>query len=451
MQYFVKISGEEKGPVTSRQLKALADKGHVKPTDHVRKADGKQWHLAQNVKGLFADSNSYAWPPEQLSYAPEPPVDSVEQSARPTQQKPLHVTTVHRTPMIITGCVVGVLVLGSILFWFLLRESPQRAYRHIIARAEAGEWEEVWNRIDKKSQAKMEMTLHMMAGMEAVFDKRKEELRLLTGKQLFLRIINNYEVIKSQYVNRTVDTVEVDGDHATLTVWVSKNGSKERSKGTVHMIHEDGVWKVNMEPPEDHATASASLVQVPQKDESVGQATPRQPSTDTMADPDFRNVKWGMTIEKVRGREDLELVHESPDTLGYKETVGGHDCIVLYIFVNDVLVRAKYLITERHTNDNEHVMDFESIGTLLAQKYGDPTTTNVVWKNDLYKDALSEYGMAVAMGHLSMYQKWSLPLTTVLHYLNGDNFEIEHGIEYIGKEYEHLEEGASKQEALDDL
>jgi hypothetical protein len=447
MQYFVKINGDEKGPVTPRQLKALADKGHVRPTDYVRKANSDQWHLAQKVKGLFADPDNPAWPPEQPPSKPaEPPVRNVEQPAPQTQQKPWHVPTINRTPMIIAGSVAAVLVLGSILLWFLLRDSPQNAYRNIVAKAEAGEWEAVWNRIDKKSQAKMEMGLQMMAGMAAAFNKN-EDLRSLTGKQLFLRIVSNNENLKSQYVNRKVDSVEVDGDQATLKVWVSKEGSKERSKETVHMIHEDGIWKLTMESPEDNDKATEKLTQTPQK--VIPQSKKRSPAP--LADADFRNVKWGMTMEKVRDQEDAELVHESPDSLGYKETVGSHDCMVLYIFVNDVLVRAKYVIAVNHSNKTEHVTDYESLGTMLTQKYGNPTKADVLWKNDLYRDDPSEYGMAIAVGHLSMYQQWDMPLTTVFHYLNGDNFEIKHGIEYIGKEYENLEDSARTRKVLDDL
>lgn len=72
MRYFVKIGGNENGPVTPRLLKVLADNGQITPTDFVRKAKSDQWYLAGQVKGLFAESmiEDLTVPPDQLAPAP---------------------------------------------------------------------------------------------------------------------------------------------------------------------------------------------------------------------------------------------------------------------------------------------------------------------------------------------------------------------------------------------
>ncbi|MHB0958288.1 MAG: DUF4339 domain-containing protein [Pirellulaceae bacterium] len=442
MQYFVKIGVKENGPVTPRLLKALADNRQIKPTDYIRKANSDQWHLAGQVKGLFAESDKEAEPQsERSAEADKQPIVQISTKTR-------HIPKTGSAVVRISCIVTAVVILASITVWFTLRETPRTAYRNIVAHAEAGEWEEVWNRIDRKSQAKIEVSLEMMAGMAAAFDADDDgTLRSLSGKKLFLRIAANNENFRNQYLDREVDSVEIDGDHATLDVWVSEAGGKGRSKSQVAMLHEDGMWKLTMEGQETSDEATVDNVQAQQKTSQKAEVSSPIP----LADPDFRNVKWGMSSENVRRQETAELVHESPDTLGYKETIANSNCTVLYIFVDNMLVRTKYVITERHSNNTEHITDYESLGMLLSQKYGSPTDVKILWKNDLYKDDPAEYGTAIAVGHLSMYEEWDTPITTVFHYLNGDNFAIKHGVEYIGKAYEKLEDGARTRETLDDL
>ena len=168
-------------------------------------------------------------------------------------------------------------------------------------------------------------------------------------------------------------------------------------------------------------------------------------------DPDFRNVKWGMSEAEVRAQEQAKLVHEKENIVGYEEKIADLDCYVAYIFTLDKLVRAKYIIQETHTNANDHILDYSALKRLLSIKYGRPTRDETVWRNDLYKDDSDQYGFAVSMGHLLYYSIWKTSETEITLTLGGDNFEFTHGIEYVSKALEHLEDEARETETLKDF
>lgn len=52
-QWYCKISGHVRGPLTAQQLKAMATHGRIQPDDQVRQGDQGEWVPAGRVKGLF--------------------------------------------------------------------------------------------------------------------------------------------------------------------------------------------------------------------------------------------------------------------------------------------------------------------------------------------------------------------------------------------------------------
>ena len=62
---------------------------------------------------------------------------------------------------------------------------------------------------------------------------------------------------------------------------------------------------------------------------------------------DFRKAIWGMTEEEVTKGERLKLVHDADGVKGYEGEILGLDCYVVYIFVDNKLVRTKYSINEK--------------------------------------------------------------------------------------------------------
>lgn len=75
--WFYKTDGQQKGPVSSNQLKQLAAAGRLKPTDLIKKENMSDWVAASRVKGLFepppSPAPTTAASTTPTAVAPEPP------------------------------------------------------------------------------------------------------------------------------------------------------------------------------------------------------------------------------------------------------------------------------------------------------------------------------------------------------------------------------------------
>jgi hypothetical protein len=170
---------------------------------------------------------------------------------------------------------------------------------------------------------------------------------------------------------------------------------------------------------------------------------------------DIRSARWGMTPKQVKASEKSKPKHESTEGfrtfLLYSDTLRGLDATVGFVFVKNQLVRVKYLISEKHMNQTDYVTDYHTLMEALSEKYGAPSKDETLWKNDLYRDDFSEWGMAVAVGHLVKYAQWHAPRTEITLILKGDNFDITLAIEYSSVELHSLEENAAEKEEEDKL
>ena len=122
-----------------------------------------------------------------------------------------------------------------------------------------------------------------------------------------------------------------------------------------------------------------------------------------------------------------------------------------YVFTTDSLVRTTYIVTEKHSNRNAYIDDFNALKDLLESKYGTPQTDDTYWKNSLFKDDLEDWGTAISIGHLAYQATWKLERTEILLMLSGDNYEITLIIQYTGTEFKGLEKQKATGEALDNL
>jgi len=166
---------------------------------------------------------------------------------------------------------------------------------------------------------------------------------------------------------------------------------------------------------------------------------------------DFRKSKWGMSVAQVKATESNNpVVHEkcekSSTVVFYEDTIAGLQSLVVYIFAYDKLVRAKYMITEEHTNKTEYLSDYENLSSKVSEKYGKPAGEHTFWHNDLYKNDHSKWGLAISIGHLSKFTRWKTSNTNIDLSLCGDKSKVELGIEYSGRQLQSLEEKADKEE-----
>jgi len=175
------------------------------------------------------------------------------------------------------------------------------------------------------------------------------------------------------------------------------------------------------------------------------------PLAASAAGDDFRGMAWGSSIDQVKAAEKAKFFGQSADSLVYKDTVAGIHMAVMYKFAGGALVEGSYLSEEQHTNKNDYISDYEKIKGLLTKKYGAPKRDDHAWRDDLYKDKPSDWGLAVSIGHLVYRAEWRREHTTILTALRGDNFEITHGLIYQDSSSQPKLKQEEDKRALDNL
>jgi hypothetical protein len=165
-------------------------------------------------------------------------------------------------------------------------------------------------------------------------------------------------------------------------------------------------------------------------------------------DYDFRRARWGMSKAEVKASEAPNVADESAKRLYYETAVLGKNVVVVYAFVEKKLVRAGYLLREKHSNRNDYINDFNEFKAVLSQKYGDPIRDETVWRTDLYRNDPQHWGFAVSLGHLVYRAEWRTPATTIRSALLGNNYKVTYGVNYASKELKSLEEQAKRKQAL---
>ena len=158
----------------------------------------------------------------------------------------------------------------------------------------------------------------------------------------------------------------------------------------------------------------------------------------------FRNTKWGMSIDEVKQSEKAEQYLQRENVLGYKDQLLDLDVSCNYLFVDNQLFRASYVINEKHSNDNLYIDDYNKLKKALNKKYKTAVADKSLWKNDLYKDDRSQWGFAISLGHLTYFIYWETKDTDIILVLKGDNYKIDLILQYNSKELKDL--GAKQEE-----
>jgi hypothetical protein len=161
--------------------------------------------------------------------------------------------------------------------------------------------------------------------------------------------------------------------------------------------------------------------------------------------PDFRKVRWGMTMDQVKAAESAKPKTEKENVLGYEVSLPGFsDVVLVYVFAGNRLVRANYGVIVEHTNDNDYIEDYRTLVGDLTQKYGKPQSDDSTWKGDTFKDDSDHWGLAVATGELVYQAVWVPNATQILLTLSGDNYNCRLSVQYTSKELGHLEDEQKK-------
>lgn len=150
----------------------------------------------------------------------------------------------------------------------------------------------------------------------------------------------------------------------------------------------------------------------------------------------FRSTSWGDSRQQVISQEGEPNADEG-DFIAYAgEEIAGIPVAHAYLFTNeDELAMARYFVTKEYSSRNEYLRVYNNFSELLVSRYGKPDDENAIWTNDLYRDDPSNYGMAIAVGHMLKYTVWELEEESIELLVTGGEYEINLYVNYRSHEY----------------
>jgi hypothetical protein len=134
----------------------------------------------------------------------------------------------------------------------------------------------------------------------------------------------------------------------------------------------------------------------------------------------FLKTKWGMTRRQVEATHKGRPTINDPEALQYDAKLVNLDCAMVYLFVENKLCRAGYLVP---IEVDSAIGYFQMIKDLLIKKYGKPYSDEIFWKDDFSKDYLSP-SVALMSGSVKYRCVWRFPTTNIFLCLPISNSEM---------------------------
>lgn len=182
----------------------------------------------------------------------------------------------------------------------------------------------------------------------------------------------------------------------------------------------------------------------PAKDSKTEDATETEEMSESTTSPEtesstesatsaftFRGYAWGTSLDEIKQKEVTSDMVENVDysisdgkLIIAEGKVSTYNANICFEFDGEnKLISGQYNITEKHSDYTGYYNDFEDLADLYSKKYGEPQSHDL-WKNDLYKDDKSEWGLAAACGHATFWRTWDADDgSEIIIGLIGDNFK----------------------------
>lgn len=149
----------------------------------------------------------------------------------------------------------------------------------------------------------------------------------------------------------------------------------------------------------------------------------------------FRETRWGMSKNQIFELEGESFHQEKSyglETIRYQKEAIGLECSIEFVFAGNKLIKAKYIFLEQHKHESQYIGDYKKIKDWLTEMHGMPLGSNVTWRNDLYKEDYSNWGLAVSLGHLEYSSLWKNQEMEIFLTLSGENNKLSLRAEYKG-------------------
>ena len=151
---------------------------------------------------------------------------------------------------------------------------------------------------------------------------------------------------------------------------------------------------------------------------------------------DFRQSFWGMNQERVKETESSSPTDEKPNIITYDGEFQGMPVIVGYLFEEDKLVRAGYLMTEKYDEPDLYLQDFFTLRDYYTNKFGRPSYDTMNWRSDVESNVKAgSYAQSACNGELRYLAGWGTHGSMVRLKLHGSDGKCELGVMYESKHY----------------
>jgi hypothetical protein len=146
---------------------------------------------------------------------------------------------------------------------------------------------------------------------------------------------------------------------------------------------------------------------------------------------DFRQTNWGANHERVKGSESSAPTDENTDVITYVGEFEGMPAIVGYLFQDEKLTRAGYVMTKSYQEPEMYVRDFNKLRDFYTMTYGKPSYDMVNWNEDAQSNIKTDaYAQVACDGDVQYLAGWGTQGSMVRLMLHGKDGKCELGVMY---------------------
>jgi hypothetical protein len=161
----------------------------------------------------------------------------------------------------------------------------------------------------------------------------------------------------------------------------------------------------------------------------------------------YKTAKWGMSKEQVKSEFKDMPIKDDGSNFNFPTTIANEDVTVMFFFIHDMLYEVVLGFEINTSNKNKYIVQFDSLESLLIEKYGKPSKKVRRSSSNRYiQDA-----DAIALGEGIYYNDWNTKESQITLMLSGDKSELRLGIYYLCPALEKEKKKQDKTKAKDNL
>jgi len=141
-----------------------------------------------------------------------------------------------------------------------------------------------------------------------------------------------------------------------------------------------------------------------------------------------------MAMDEVKSSEANTPTEEKNNIIVYKGDYLGMPTTLGYVFIDDKLVKAGYLIHERYEDADDYIKSYERIKGSIMDDFDPPTLDEIKWLDEEKTDQTGDSGKAVCEGEVIYKSEWIAGDTFITLLLEGADNKCRQGVIFDSKE-----------------